>query len=54
MRFVSKKELMGDEHHGRLSITCSLGSKQTLAVGRIHSEFKSTEENIKPNFDDFR
>lgn len=37
---------MGDEHCGRLS---SLGSKQTLAEGRVRGEFKSLEENIKPS-----
>lgn len=49
MQFHSKSELMGDDHYGRLSISCSLGSKQTLAAGRVHGEFKSLEENIKPS-----
>ena len=40
---------MGEEHYGRLSIACSLGSKQTRAAGRVHGEFKSLEENIKPS-----
>lgn len=49
LQFNSKNELMGDEHCGCLCIACSLGSKQTLAVGRVHGEFKSLEENIKPS-----
>lgn len=49
LQFDTKNELMGDEHHGRLSSACSLGSKQTWAAGRVHVEFKSLEENIKPS-----
>lgn len=48
-QFNSKNELMGDEHHGYLSIACSLGSKQTLAAGRVHGEFKSLEDNMEPS-----
>lgn len=40
---------MGPEHYALLSITSSSGSKQTLAVGGVHDEFKSAEENIKPS-----
>lgn len=40
---------MGDEHYGCLSIARRLGSKQTWAAGRVHGEFKSLEENIKPS-----
>lgn len=28
---------------------CRLGSKQTPTAGRVHGEFKSLEENIKPS-----
>lgn len=49
LQFNSKNELMGDEHYGCLSIACCLGSKQTSAAGRVHGEFKSLEENIKPS-----
>lgn len=49
LKSISKNELMGDEHDGCLSSAYSLGSKQTLAAGRVHGEFKSLEENIKPS-----
>lgn len=49
LQFNSKHELMGDERYGCLGIARHLGSKQTWAAGRVHGEFKSLEENIKPS-----
>lgn len=34
---------------GVLTLYAVLGSKQTSAAGRVHGEFKSLEENIKPS-----
>lgn len=48
-----QNELIGDEYHGCFN-TVRMASKQTLAVGTVHSEFKSLEGNIKPCFDDYR
>lgn len=47
LQFSSKNDLMGDEHYRCLNIACSLGSKQTLAAGRVHGEFKSLDEKFK-------
>lgn len=49
LQFNSENELMRDQCYGCLSIAGSLASKQSLAAGRVHGEFKSLEDNVEPS-----